>query len=79
MILRKILATGFRYNFEGSLRLLKEVIAGGRCPFCDQKSCWRSGVGFEHEKICMECGVVWEPGIMVLLVELETDDGKTSK
>jgi hypothetical protein len=42
---------------------------GNKCPDCGKPGRWRSGVGFEHEKICMnkaghrdgrDC--VWEPG-----------------
>ena len=36
----------------------------GRCPRCEGAGRWRSGLGFEHEKICMrhEPSEVWCPG-----------------
>lgn len=52
---------------------MRKVRAGYNCPSCDSLGRWRSGVGFEHEKICMsklhERSVSWEPGEVV---EVET-------
>lgn len=33
-----------------------------RCPICLSKVRWRTGVGFEHEMICIRCFEVFEPG-----------------
>lgn len=47
----------------------KTILTDGVCPECGNSGKWRSGVGFEHEKICMkrslhlnQRNVVWEPG-----------------
>lgn len=40
-----------------------------RCFACNEFGRGRSGVGFEHELICMKCNVVWEPDKMCFLVE----------
>lgn len=44
------------------------VIAGYACPKCGAGGHWRSGVHFDHEKICF-CGtddaISWEPGVKI--------------
>lgn len=44
----------------------KRTAVGRECPVCGLPGRWRSGVGFDHEKICMNKkshlqSVVWEP------------------
>jgi len=40
------------------------------CPFCGKSRTYgRSGVGFEHERRCADCGFVWEdiqPDVVLL-------------
>lgn len=33
-----------------------------RCPRCDSPDThWRSGVHFDHERRCVDCGKIWDP------------------
>lgn len=42
----------------------EQVVAADACPTCGEPGFWRSGVGFEHEKLCRagDCHTTWEPG-----------------
>lgn len=55
-------------HFVKNIRLVKKQ-SGNRCPKCNENGFWRHGVGFEHEKICMNHdrdvvggSIIWEPG-----------------
>lgn len=46
--------------------ITEQVKSTENCPQCGKGGRWRSGVGFEHEKICFACDyLTWEPGEMV--------------
>lgn len=47
----------------------ERVIGDQYCPACGASGRWRSGVGFEHEKICMKHkrSVCWEPGDLSII------------
>ena len=45
------------------LVLGQTVATGNLCPKCGARGPWRSGVHFDHKKLCHECGITWEPGI----------------
>jgi len=63
------------FNHELSLIHLRQtevdytetVDSNQNCPQCGRGGRWRSGVGFEHEKICMKCDLAWEPGERVAI------------
>lgn len=42
---------------------------GNKCPKCNGLGHWRSGVHFEHEKLCPKCNIEWEPGKEAIWVE----------
>lgn len=61
---------------EEQAPVTKQVPVKNHCPECGGPGRWRSGVGFEHEKICMSSkhkskSVVWEPGAVENVTELE--------
>jgi len=58
---------------EGTTISFRKVTAGNRCPNCSNAGNWRRGVGFEHEKICLACNLVWEPGEKYHLISINRD------
>ncbi len=40
---------------------LNPLKSANRCPQCDRKGGWRSGVYFEHQKRCGKCNIIWCP------------------
>lgn len=49
----------------------RRVATGSSCPKCGKPGRWRSGVGFEHERICTaeNCWTSWEPGETVIVID----------
>lgn len=48
-------------NSETKHYLADPTISAYRCHKCHGSGHWRSGVGFENEKRCSVCNIVWEP------------------